>query len=244
MPTKRKTKLEIEKQKRFLETRDECGSNTDCLKARYERQLNFSLDKIISFGFHELYDFSDKSLSTYFITYDFCGAYQCSIIIYSFKDGIMSKVPWQIPNFNEDVSTCGLKVLEIPDIEFLEDEEAGGVIFINSGLEHLQNMGDIYGELLVYTKWAGHGDQTEYIFYRLIDGRMTPNRGLLDNCSDEAKKYTSVFLNKLYLGTSALALFCIQQLERTQRRFSPIDRAAQLCSVSWPFLQPGCLSRQ
>ena len=47
----------------------------------------------------------------------------------------------------------------------------------------------IAGEVSVFTKWVGHGDQSQEIIYHLMGDKLVPIRGKVDNCSDQQKKY-------------------------------------------------------
>ena len=48
-------------------------------------------------------------------------------------------------------------------------------------------------ELSVFTKWVGHGDQSQDVIYRLHDSELVPARAKLDNCSDQQAKYIAVY---------------------------------------------------
>ena len=50
----------------------------------------------------------------------------------------------------------------------------------------------IAGEVSVFTKWVGHGDQSQEIIYHLMGDKLVPISGKVDNCSDQQKKYARI----------------------------------------------------
>jgi len=148
---------------------------------------------LYDFRFLDLYDHSQKKFDKYLLTIGFGGAYNMNYKIYSVGKNEISLIPWLNPQFDEEIKTCNLRILDNANVSFLEEVDTNGYV---DQFENSHTAGNTFdGEITVYRKWIGHGDFSQDITFRLIDQRFTPNRGKVDNCTDQKKKFTNIFFN-------------------------------------------------
>lgn len=84
----------------------------------------------------------------------------------------------------------------IPDLRYLEKINScnknsikAEVLLVKATFKNilevnLSNNGQIMKELGTHAKWAGHGDQSSSVRYRLFNGDFIPYKILIDSCFD------------------------------------------------------------
>jgi hypothetical protein len=184
-----RTTLDISTQKKWLNKRDECASKIKCLTDMFVERLKSKPFDLGDFELIELYDVISKSTKFYLIKSVYY-AYNSEIIIKAISSRKLSQVKWVNPQFDEEIITCGLQIINKNTIPLFEETSAiGWTNLIDQGYADKEV---IAGEVSVFTKWVGHGDQSQEIIYHLMGDKLVPIRGKVDNCSDQQKKYARI----------------------------------------------------
>ena len=184
-----RTTLDILTQRNWLNERDECTSNIKCLTDVYVERLKKKPFDLGDFELIQLYDVISKSTKFYLIKAVYY-AYNSEIFIEAISSSKLSPVKWVNPQFDEEIITCDLKIINKNTIPLFEETSAvGWTNLIDQGYADKEV---IAGEVSVFTKWVGHGDQSQEIIYHLMGDKLVPIRGKVDNCSDQKKKYARI----------------------------------------------------
>ena len=181
-------------QLQWISERDKCFSNSECIEEAYISRLYeepFNFETIYNLYISELYDFSSKRVGNYLFLESFGGSYNTSIRVYDIFEDSVEPVIWKHVLWDEALSTCDIKLLDGREMNLYEDYSGlGWLNFTNLGYAEK----DIpFGEFSVINKWVGHGDQSSEVIYRLVGGIFEPNRGFVDNCSDQNMKLIPVY---------------------------------------------------
>jgi uncharacterized protein YecT (DUF1311 family) len=184
-----RTVLDISTQKKWLNKRDECASKIKCLTDMFVERLKSKPFDLGDFELIELYDIISKSTKFYLINAVYY-AYNSEIIIEAISSSKLSPVKWVNPQFDEEIITCDLQIINKNTIPLFEETSViGWTNLIDQGYADKEV---IAGEVSVFTKWVGHGDQSQEIIYHLMGDKLVPIRGKVDNCSDQQKKYARI----------------------------------------------------
>lgn len=184
-----RTALDILTQKKWLNKRDECTSNIKCLTDVYVERLKKKPFDLGDFELIQLYDVISKSTKFYLIKAVYY-AYNSEIIIEAISSSKLLPVKWVNPQFDEEIITCDLQIINRNTISLFEETSAvGWTNLIDQGYADKEV---IAGEVSVFTKWVGHGDQSQEIIYHLMGDKLVPIRGKVDNCSDQKIKYARI----------------------------------------------------
>jgi hypothetical protein len=184
-----RTALDISTQKKWLGKRNECASKIKCLKDIFVERLKSKPFDLGDFELIELYDIISKSTKFYLINAVYY-AYNLEIIIEAISSKKLSPVKWVNPQFDEEIITCELQIINKNTIPLFEETSViGWTNLIDQGYADKEV---IAGEVSVFTKWVGHGDQSQEIIYHLMGDKLVPIRGKVDNCSDQQKKYARI----------------------------------------------------
>ena len=184
-----RTTLDILTQKKWLNERDECTSNIKCLTDVYVERLKKKQFDLGDFELIQLYDVISKSTKFYLIKAVYY-AYNSEIFIDAISLKKLSPIKWATPQFDEELITCDLQIINGNTMPLFEETSAvGWTDLIDQGYADKEV---ITGEVSVFTKWVGHGDQSQEITYHLMGDKLIPIRGKVDNCSDQQKKYTLI----------------------------------------------------
>ena len=186
-------------QRQWLVLRDACGADGICLYDRYRAWLAAALSAnylespfdAIEVLLAQGYDFGTRRSVQMLIVSGSGAAYNVSYMIFSIRGADVSIIPWRIPLFDEWRTTCGLLILDGPKILMGHDIEVWG--YLDPPDDGYDSDAHYSGELSGFTKWVGHGDQSQNVIYRLHDGELVPARAKLDNCSDQQAKYIAVY---------------------------------------------------
>ena len=184
-----RTTLDILTQKNWLNERDECTSNIKCLTDVYVKRLKKKPFDLGDFELIQLYDVISKSTKFYLIKAVYY-AYNSEIFIDAISLKKLSPIKWATPQFDEELITCDLQIINGYTIPLFEETSAvGWTNLIDQGYADKEV---IAGEVSVFTKWVGHGDQSQEIIYHLMGDKLVPISGKVDNCSDQQKKYARI----------------------------------------------------
>ena len=182
-----KTDLIILEQKQWLKFRDNCFSNTSCLKEQYLTRLSLNPFLLDNFQMFKIWDYVDKKIVLAVLTSEWL-AYNGIYHLYLLDHTTLKSVKWQSPIFDESKSTCGLKKLEYDDgLDFKISNETYGFLYLETVLSDSKEVGageEIIG-VSINAKWAGHGDQSHEITYKLQNNEMVATGILIDNCKDQ-----------------------------------------------------------
>jgi hypothetical protein len=183
------TTVDILTQKKWLNERDECTSNIKCLTDVYVERLKKKPFDLGDFELIQLYDVISKSTKFYVIKAVYY-AYNSEIFIDAISLKKLSPIKWATPQFDEELITCGLQIINGNTIPIFEETSAVGWInLIDQGYADKEVIAE---EISVFTKWVGHGDQSQEIIYQFMGDKFVPIRGKVDNCSDQQKKYARI----------------------------------------------------
>lgn len=184
-----RTPLDISTQKKWLNKRDECASKIKCLKDMFVERLKSNPFDLGDFELIELYDVISKSTKFYLIKAVYY-TYNSKIIIEEISSSKLSPVKWVNPQFDEEIITCDLQIINMNTIHLVEETSViGWINLIDQGYADKEVIAE---EVSVFTKWVGHGDQSQEIIYHLMGDKLLPIRGAVDNCSDQQKKYARI----------------------------------------------------
>ena len=168
---------EVAKQRTWLEQRDDCGANKGCSVSLYRSRI-----EDLGWGVRGVFDHT-QGKPEYFLYAETLYAYQGSAFLYRSKNAgnLLVTPSIFVPDlkFLEEISSCEIASIDAEIfVEELPFEDILGV--------SLSPDVDITADVRTYTKWAGHGDQSHYISYHLIDGEFLPQRIFFDSCLDQA----------------------------------------------------------
>ena len=178
----------------WISERDKCLSDTVCIEQAYMRRLQeapFKFETIYNFYISNFYDFSSKEVGDYLVMEGFGGAYNTTIWVYDVFENSSEPMIWKHVLWDKSVITCDLNFLDAREIDFYED--FSGLGWLNFTDEGYAKNDNNFGEFSVTSKWVGHGDQSSEVIYRLVGGVLEPNRGFVDNCSDQVQKLIPVY---------------------------------------------------
>ena len=182
-----KTDLIILEQKQWLKFSDNCFSNTSCIKEQYLTRLSQNPFLLNNFQMFKIWDSINKKIASAVLTSEWL-AYNGIYHLYLLDHTTFKSVKWQSPIFDESKSTCGLKKLEYDDgLDFGISNETYGFLFLETVLSDSEEVGageEIIG-VSINAKWAGHGDQSHEITYKLQKNEMVVTGILIDNCKDQ-----------------------------------------------------------
>ena len=178
----------------WVKDRDKCFNNRACIEEAYITRLYeepFNFEPIDNIYISELYDFSSQKVGNYLFLESFGGSYNTSIRVYEVFENSIEPIIWKLFNWHEFVFLCDSKILDLREMNFYEDYSSlGWLNFTNQGYAEKYIP---FGEFSVTSKWVGHGDQSSEVIYRLVGGVFEPNRGFVDNCSDQVQKLIPVY---------------------------------------------------
>jgi hypothetical protein len=178
----------------WISERDKCLSDTECIEQAYMKRLQeapFKFEPMYNFYVSNFYDFGYEEVGNYLVMEGFGGAYNTTIWVYDIFENSSEPMIWKHVLWDESVITCDLNFLDGREIDFYED--FSGLGWLNFTDEGYAKKDNNFGEFSVTSKWVGHGDQSSEVIYRLVGGVFEPNRGLVDNCSDQAQKLIPVY---------------------------------------------------
>ena len=156
----------------WIEMRDDCVADNICLKKLYREKLQSEPFNVGNFDLVEMYDFSSRTIDYYMINW-ILFAYNAEIYVSRIgKDGL-TPISWLLPEFDENIETCNLKIMSNDNIDFSIEPSVVGIEDFS-----------VLGEISVFTNWVGHGDMSQDITFNLVDDNFIPVRGLIDNCED------------------------------------------------------------
>lgn len=185
-----RTHLEVVIQKKWLNKRDECTTNKRCLLDAFIERLKEEPFSLGSFRLFRLHDTISNDNDFHIIRSVKNHAYNSEIIIESISSKKLTLINWIVPKFNEGLGTCGLH--EIHEADILLQEKASVLGWTNILSQTATNRNAIENEISIFTKWAGHGDQSQKVLYYLRQGKMTPIIGEVDNCADQRIEYAKI----------------------------------------------------
>ena len=225
--------LELQEiQQEWLEQRNLCGSDIDCLRQSYRDRLSEAPYHLHSFEVVQLYDFQTEAFAQYLFT-NIDYAYNIETFVFAFSDEGRREIPWVAPQFSEEITTCGLTVLSDANVDFeLSQSELGWTNVLDEGYRErsLQT-----GEISVFTKWIGHGDLSSEVVYRLTGGRFVPDRALVDSCEDQEQVFASMFFdNPLKNLEAELVYVHSPELQLEGDIFDEYDSLSQQCEQNGP----------
>jgi uncharacterized protein YecT (DUF1311 family) len=114
-----RTALDILTQKNWLNKRDECTSNIKCLTDVYVERLKKKPFDLGDFELIQLYDVISKSTKFYVIKAVYY-AYNSEIFIDAISLKKLSPIKWATPQFDEELITCGLQIINGNTIPIFE----------------------------------------------------------------------------------------------------------------------------
>lgn len=185
-----RTHLEAAIQKKWLNKRDECATSKRCLLEAFIERLKEKPFSLGSFRLIRLHDTISNDNDFHIIRLVKNYAYNSEIIIESISSKKLKLINWIVPKFNEELVTCGLHKIHEADI--LLQEKTSVLGWTNLLSQTSANGNAIEKEISIFTKWAGHGDQSQKILYHLRQGKMAPIRGEVDNCADQKIEYAQI----------------------------------------------------
>ncbi len=177
----------------WLRDRNACLSDRVCLVQSYKNRLAMSFFALGDVDVIDLFDVGQNRSVPVLVSRAPFGAYNGLTTIYHVTDADLVPVPWIIPLFDETVQTCGGDFLDNTTVKMTQAGDVNGFAVFKFEMDNDELIAD--GELAVYRKWVGHGDQSERVIYRLMDGAFRPNRALVDNCADQQADYVTVFFD-------------------------------------------------
>lgn len=182
-----KTDLTILEQKKWLKFRDNCFSDTSCIKQQYITRLSQNPFLIQDFQIIKIQDTIDKKMLSAVLTSEWL-AYNGIYHLYLLNHRVLRSVKWQSPIFDESKSTCGLKNLKYDDgLDFEILDETYGLLNLQTTSSYSDKV-DFGEEIIgvsINAKWVGHGDQSHEIIFKLQDNIMVATKILVDNCIDQ-----------------------------------------------------------
>ena len=182
----------IESQRHWIRLRDTCVSNRICILTHYKSRL-----KEFGFGTVAIFDHANRK-PEYFLSTNILYAYQSSGFLYrspnAERTGLLLKLENPkilVPNlyFLERISSCDSASITA---NILFDE----ITFTDVLGANLWNEGEIMEEIATYAKWAGHGDQSTSVHYRLLNSRFIPYKISFDSCLDNAIEHVEVLFEQ------------------------------------------------
>ena len=184
-----RTAFDVSIQKKWLSKRNGCASKKLCLKESFANRLKSNPFNLGNFELIELYDVISKSTKFYLIKFTYY-AYNSEIFIDAISSEKLSPLKWATPQFDDSLITCDLQVISKDTVPLFEAASVLG--WINIIDQGYYDKDVIDGEVSIFTKWVGHGDQSQEIIYHLMGDKLVPIMGKVDNCSDQQKKYTLI----------------------------------------------------
>jgi len=185
------TNLAKQDQKSWLVVRDECLSNVSCLQNIYLDRLGDDLFELDNFRVAKLFNFKAQNEKYYLVRDEFGGAYNMEMYVSRISPSKLEDISWKLPEFDEQITTCGLSIL-ISDAREVSDAESahGWLDLLDQGYA---DRFVTYGEVSVFRKWVGHGDMSDEVVYRLFGNQFLPVRGRLDNCADQKQRHIPIY---------------------------------------------------
>lgn len=177
----------------WLRERDACLSDKACLVQSYKNRLAMSYFSLGQVDLVDLFDIGQNRSVPVLVSRASFGGYNGLTTIYHVTNTELVPVPWIIPLFDEAVQTCGGNFLDNTTVKMTQSGAVQGWVTFKFEMDNDELIAD--GELAVYRKWVGHGDQSERVIYRLIDGSLRPDRALVDNCADQQADYVTAFFD-------------------------------------------------
>jgi len=182
----------VASQRDWLKRRDTCGSDLICILVHYKSRI-----EEFGFGTVGILDHS-KGKPEYFLYSNLMYAYQASGFLY------------RLPNAGSTGILLKLKspIIVIPSLDFLGKISSCNITSIKTDVSleemtfedvlgaDLWNDGEIIEEVATYTKWAGHGDQSTSVRYRLINRKFIPYKIFFDSCFDNHINQIEVIFNQ------------------------------------------------
>jgi len=170
-------------QRTWLDQRDECSANKVCTVSLYRSRI-----QEFGWGVRGVFDHG-QGKPEYFLHADTLHAYQGSNFLYraqSTGDPLVAPSVF-IPDleFLEGISSCAISSIDASI--FIEEMPFEDVI----GVSFNPDVG-ISAVVGTYIKWAGHGDQSHSVSYRLIDGKFRPYKIAFDSCLDQTLQQIKV----------------------------------------------------
>ena len=182
----------VDSQREWVKRRNTCASDQICILAYYKSRI-----EEFGFGTVGIFDHA-KGKPEFFLYSELFYAYQSSGFLYRFTNAERKAGQAKLEN----------PTIIIPDLRYLEKINScnknsikAEVLLVKATFKdvlgvNLSNNGQVMKEIGTHAKWAGHGDQSSSVRYRLINGDFIPHKILIDSCLDNISNQVEVIFEQ------------------------------------------------
>ena len=151
--------------------------------------------------FIELYDFKNEKNVQALISNDGL-AYQPRLTIEICNGTARRSAAFVIPYLELIPEICGsdFPVMINSYVSFDIQSRIGGLVIDRESVDELAPslwQWDTEGDLIIWSKWAGHGDQSQIVSYQLYGDNLIAAFGLVDNCSDQSQDFKAQYIDNV-----------------------------------------------
>jgi hypothetical protein len=150
--------------------------------------------------FIELYDFKNEMTVQALIGNEGL-AYQSRLTIEICNGTARRSTVFVIPDLELVPEICGsdFPVMINSYVSFDIQSSISGLVIDRENVDELAPglwPWDTEGDLIIWSKWAGHGDQSQIISYQLYGDNLIATFGIVDNCSDQSQDFKARYIGK------------------------------------------------